>query len=143
MTWQLRGNLAILSGLSASSKTIEKSGLEIGGSVYVKTEAHLCHDGDQGTGPDTRRDEIDERGSSRGQPGAKEVPERGQRVLASRSNRRVAAGVVYCNVLDPAEDSGWQMIATAGTEKNKLLKVSGWLGNRRARLSEHWLINVS
>ena len=25
----------------------------------------------------------------------------------------------------------------AGTEKNKLLKVSGWLGNRRARLSEH------
>jgi hypothetical protein len=29
------------------------------------------------------------------------------------------------------------MIAPAGTEKNKLLKVSGWLGNRRARLSEH------
>ncbi len=54
----------------------------------------------------------------------------------------VAAGRVWFDVLDPAEDSTWKMIASAGTEKNKLLRVSGWLGNPTPGHPSSWLVTA-
>jgi hypothetical protein len=98
MTWQVRGNLAILSDLSVSRKTLTIDNRKVGSrteEVSVSRQKHTCVM--MGMGPVT----VDR--VLTGQPGARGVPERDREFWSQCPINEPLPE--WFNVLDPAEDS--------------------------------------